>query len=113
MPFDSLPVLDDVDLTLRKAREIIQQGWCQGGIHRNKHQQHCAVGAIRMAVGWKTNALYRKTLERLADSLPKQYFQFKSDICGVMSWNDAKCRTVDQVLAQFDKCYPKIVVFPE
>jgi len=108
MPFDSLPVLDDVDLTLRKAREIIQQGWCQGGLHRNKHQQHCAVGAIRMAIGWKRpNALYLKSLARLADSLPTQYSRFHSNTCSVMSWNDTKSRTVGQVLAQFDKVIQK------
>lgn len=109
MPFDSLPevplVIDEVELTLRNARFYIERGWCKGQLHRNKHAEHCAVGAIRMATGWKTNSLFYRTVRRLADSLPGQYRRGpdRPDTRIVMGWNDRATRTKAEVLKQFDK----------
>ena len=110
MPFDSLPVLDEVNLTLRNARGILESGWCKGQLSRNRHQEHCAIGAIRMALGWKRpNALFHRTVHRLAESLPEDFrkrFQ-DDDHDTVTSWNDFHTRTHKQVLAQFDRVIRK------
>lgn len=110
MPFDSLPVLDEVALTLLNARGIVESGWCKGQLSRNRHQEHCAVGAIRMALGWKRpNALFHQTVQRLAESLPEDYRKrFQADAQAVViSWNDFHSRTHKQVLAQFDRAIRK------
>jgi|SRR5580765_7822559 len=105
MPFDSLPILDEVALTLLNARGILESGWCKGQLSRNHHQEHCAVGAIRMALGWKRkNALFDQTIKRLAESLPSHYKSFREgDVYVVMGWNDFHSRTQKQVLAQFTR----------
>jgi len=110
MPFDSMPVLDEVDLTLRNARGYIEAGWCQGELHRCNHTQHCTIGAIRMALGWhrpSANPLYYKSIRRLVATLPEQHHG-SSPVFSVMKWNDAPLRTKEEVLALLDKAIQKV-----
>lgn len=112
MPFDSMPVLDEVDLTLRNARGYIEQGWCQGELYHGNHEQHCTIGAIRMALGWhypSKNPLYNKSIRRLVAALPEQHRR-SSLVYSVMKWNDAPLRTKEEVLELLDKAIQKGLV---
>jgi hypothetical protein len=116
MPFDSLPEIttpvivdDEVTIILRTARDIVQRGWCRGELHHNNHQEHCTLGAIRQANGWKVNALYRKAVKRFSDdiNLTKEQRILHTPHKIVMSWNDVPFRTKGQILAKFTRVISK------
>src|SRR3954467_12080132 len=97
MPFDALPVLDEVDLTLRVARGYVERGWCKATIHR-RNEEYCAVGAIRMAVAGDMRVksslepLYQKTARRLLETLPTMYrSRHRESDASIMVWNDRNC----------------------
>jgi len=108
MPFDAQPV-DEIGVALRVARGYIEQGWCTGFL-RQANGQYCAIGAIRMAICGHTwtkpiyPPLYHETMRRLVDSLPPWYKEkYNNNFASVVSWNDAKGRTKQDVLAAFDR----------
>jgi hypothetical protein len=114
MPFDNLPELDKINLALRAARECIERGWVQGILYDAMHENHCVVGALRVACGTpaRVNPLQAEdpfliqSLERFSASLPSYYRRKygKLGCLGVVArWNDSHTRTKEQVLAQFDK----------
>lgn len=101
----------DVTEVLSNARKLIAQprGWVQGAAARDKAGadvtftdpsacSFCAVGAIAFAC-WEAglpdcSGIEGQALERVRRA---------AGVTGVVEWNDAEGRTVEEVVAAFDK----------
>lgn len=79
---------------LKKAREKINNGWCQGD-YVNEEGCVCTVGAVELTIG-RESILFYPTLDFLTKFLPKY-----SDC--VIYYNDHPSTTKEDILALFDK----------
>ena len=84
---------------LRKARELIESGWCQGRPHNGLRTKRCASQAIFDATPYHVDGLADV---RLAESA-ELYFIHAIGGEGIPGWNDAPYRTKEEVLAAFDR----------
>jgi hypothetical protein len=84
-------------LTAAKA-EIQKNGWCQGQYTDNKGQ-HCILGATMSQI-LDNNSVYWDAVKALQGSLGTSGTSGFND---VVVWNDDPSRTVDEVIALFDK----------
>lgn len=92
---------------LKKAKALIQQGWCQGAYARSSSGlevfsdkdavSYCVSGAIRSVV---RHTEYDKFLLERALNLALPLLDRKR---GLVNWNDSSVRTKEQVLCLFDK----------
>lgn len=100
MPFDSagFPSPSPVADILRKARQLIADGWCQRDSvaydARSKTFSYCALGAISAAGNLRT-----------ARNLAFVYLTsaISPQAVAIPHWNDHPRRTQEEVLAAFDK----------
>lgn len=110
--------IDQVTVVLKRARQLLQRGWCQGylardagGVHRyfddERAVEFCALGAMHRADhdlrqearGWRIavyQALLRLDAVLEADGVAEWG-------CRVVRWNNAPERTQEEVLAAFDR----------
>jgi len=110
---------------LRRAAELVEQGWCQGGLARQKSHgnfvepfsplavEWCAEGALVMAAYEATGmlpftedglTLLRGLFEAVQRVLPNDSARAQD----IAAWNDQSSRTADEVAALFrraaDQC---------
>lgn len=88
------------DLRAAKAR-LIERGWCQGdeeAIHGGPDRRCCAATAIR----WGSSSFTSEQWKSCEST--HSLFRKANGIAGnVADWNDAPERTLDEVLAAYDK----------
>ncbi len=94
MPFDGTK-LDAVTQRLIRGRERIANGWCQASYGADG--RYCMHGAIG---GDFQLGEYEAARERLAAALPPEA---QGGAVPAMVWNDEPGRTVEEVLAVFDR----------
>ncbi|MGB3937522.1 MAG: hypothetical protein WBL29_17635 [Burkholderiales bacterium] len=75
---------------LRKARELVKRGWCQGASKRGR--AHCAWHAVAIGEHYQDATYY----------LGRAVGTDRTGSC-IVDWNDAKDRTKAQVVAAFTK----------
>ena len=92
-------------VTLRDARALVAQGWCQGHaklLRDDKGYDYCATGAIVEAA-----EQFGCGSHGLASGLPmRQAVEIMEQVTGselVNKWNDEDGRTQAEVLAAFDE----------
>lgn len=82
---------------LREAKQLlVDRGWCQGNL-QDCHGRRCMLGALRaagFAMPW-----YRVAEDMLIRAIGDTGAHWSP----VAVWNDAKGRTLDEVLNKFDQ----------
>jgi len=96
----------NVAQVLTEARKLIAQGWTQGEYKRvvNGVECWCISGAIRQAAPYNnsTGSEFVALLRALRDD--DFYLSSSSNLT---EWNDAPCRTQEEVLALIDRAIAK------
>lgn len=94
-------------LALERARERIARGWCQK--LTDKHDNVCAVGALKAATGglwgWEPGQLAEvaRLLRVMGFTIPEDH-----DTADALMWNDRAGRTQAEVLARFDAAIARL-----
>lgn len=95
--------------TLRRARELLAQGWHKGGLYRRpslfRGAAYCLVGAVETAL-YGRRPLFGcddDGVDRLACLI-----KLPGDALDFGAWNDHRARRKDEVLAVFDAAIAKL-----
>jgi hypothetical protein len=95
--------VDTIIRDLSAVEGLVAQGWCQGGMERycpdregRMRMHYCLLGAInRVAATSMTATSYAHMTHLLVQAIIQRNLPQR----GIMSWNDAKGRTVEEVIA--------------
>lgn len=87
---------------LRAARALVERGWCQGVLARNKNGKKCGHRSKHAVCFCALGALYRGGLEYWSDRFLHDAAE-KLGAVNPVCFNDAPGRTQAEVLALFDE----------
>lgn len=104
MPFDAATQESELVRDLRAARAyLVEHGWCQGR-GRDDAGRVCAIGAFNAVIAPIPGNGGRVRAVAAALSMLSE---------GILTWNDAPGRTVDDVLALYDRAIDRALVVVE
>lgn len=96
--------LSETTVTLMRAREILEKGWCQHSLQDN--DKYCVVGSIRAALGIPSETLYPPKEEAYCAAVGVVQREIGYSVA---FWNDAEGRTHAEVLDVMDQAIQRSI----
>jgi hypothetical protein len=106
MPFDgtSFTNKDEVLLCLQQSRAIVAQGWCQGDA-TDENGSVCMIGAVGVMYHSVGPRAFQESLALLSQETRRLGY------ATIAGYNDALGRTIEDVLAVFDRVISKVEAY--
>ena len=97
MPLDGSNYETEVTRWLIDGREnLLRLGWCSGGAYGSS-------GSVCMLAALPVWGRVNDHMERAADVLQAAIYQIFADKMAIAAWNDIPGRTLDEVIAVYDR----------